>query len=178
VATGAGRIGCSITGQPGHPIENVLLSNLAFEYEGGGKRDRSAAEVPELPKAYPESTMFGELPAYGFYARHVKGLRFTNVRLRTTSPDLRHALVLDDTEDVAIAQLDADYSAGAAPALKLVQTRNALISGCQSRAKGGTFLQVAGASTAAVALVGNDLTVAAKATLIGREVPRKAISMR
>ena len=178
VATGVGRIGCSITGQPGHPIENVLLSNLMFESEGGGKRQLAAVEVAELPKQYPEALMFGELPAYSFYARHVKGLRFTNVRLRTTSPDLRHALVLDDTEDVAIAQLDADYSAGAAPSLKLVQARNALISGCQSRAKGGTFLQVAGASTRAVALVGNDLTAAAKATLIGREVPRNAISTK
>ncbi len=122
--------------------------------------------------------MFGELPAYGFFARHVKGLRFTNVRLRTTSPDLRHALVLDDTEDITIAQLDAGYSEGAAPTLKLAQTRNALISGCQTRAKGGTFLQVAGASTHAVALIGNDLTAAAKATLLGREVPRKAVSVK
>jgi len=35
--------------------------------------------------------MFGELPAYGFYCRHVKGLRFSGIRLQTDAPDLRHA---------------------------------------------------------------------------------------
>ena len=110
VATDVGRIGCSITGQPGHPIENVLLSNLTFTFEGGGDRERTAMEVPELPKKYPECTMFGELPAYGFYARHVNGLRFANVRLRTSKPDLRHAMVLDDVEDLAIDGLDAGFS--------------------------------------------------------------------
>ena len=29
--------------------------------------------VPELPTSYPEPSIFGILPAYGFYARHVKG---------------------------------------------------------------------------------------------------------
>ena len=96
VATEVGKIGCSITGQPRHPIEDILLSNLAFTFEGGGDRELTAKEVPELPKKYPECMMFGELPAYGFYARHVNGLRFSNVRLRTAKPDLRHAMVLDD----------------------------------------------------------------------------------
>ena len=178
VATGVGRIGCSITGQPGHPIENVLLSNLDFEYEGGGRRELAAVEVPELPRAYPECTMFGDLPAYGFYARHLKGLRFSNVQLRTVSPDLRHALVLDDAEEVAIHQLGADYSPGAVPTLKLVQTRHALISGCQPSAEGATFLQVAGASTHAVTLAGNDLGGVAKAALIGQEVPRRAVRVK
>jgi polygalacturonase len=178
IATGVGSIGCSITGQPGHPIENVQVSNLNCEFEGGVSRERAAGEVPEFSTKYPECTMFGELPAYGFYARHVKGLRFSNVRLRTKSPDLRHALVLEDSADVAIDQLDADHSHGAAPTLRLLQTRNALISGCQWRAKGGTFLQVTGATTRAVALIGNDLTGASEPTAIGEEVPERAVTVK
>jgi polygalacturonase len=106
VATEVGKIGCSITGQPGHPIENVLLSNLAITFEGGGTSDLMAKEVPELPKQYPECTMFGELPAYGFYARHVSGLRFSNVRLRTAKPDRRRAIVVEDVKELAIEGLD------------------------------------------------------------------------
>jgi hypothetical protein len=69
VATDVADTGCSITGQPGHMIENVLLSNLSFTFEGGGTRDLADKEVPELPRQYPECLMFGQLPAYGFYVR-------------------------------------------------------------------------------------------------------------
>lgn len=54
VATEVGPIGCSLTGQPGHPLENILLSNLAFTFEGGGTSDWTTKEVLELPKQYPE----------------------------------------------------------------------------------------------------------------------------
>jgi polygalacturonase len=125
VATDVGKYGCSITGQPGHPIENVLLSNFAFTFEGAGETELATKDVQERAKQYPECTMFGELPAYGFYARHINGLRFSNVRLRTAKPDLRHAMVLDDVEDLAIDGLDAGFSAGAAPMPSLVQARGA-----------------------------------------------------
>ncbi|MEK7707244.1 MAG: glycosyl hydrolase family 28 protein [Verrucomicrobiota bacterium] len=178
VATEVGKIGCSITGQPGHPIENVLFSNLLFTFEGGGARERTTAEVPELPKQYPECVMFGELPAYGFYARHVNGLRFSNVRLRTSKPDLRHAMVLDDVEDLAIDGLDAGFSPGAAPLLSLVQARGAMIRGCQPRAKGGTFLKLAGDATHHVTLIANDLAGVGQPTEIGSDVPAGALSLK
>jgi len=44
--------------------------------------------------------MFGVLPAYGFYCRHVRGLKFINVQLQTTTSDQRHAVVCEDVEDV------------------------------------------------------------------------------
>jgi polygalacturonase len=178
VATDVGRIGCSITGQPGHPVENVLLSNLSFVFEGGGSRELTTVEVPEHPKKYPECTMFGDLPAYGFYGRHVKGLRFTNIRLASSAPDLRHAIVLDDAEEAAVDGLDAGYSPGAAPILKLVQARGAIIRGCQPRAKDGTFLQVAGESTRAVALAGNDLSGVGRALAAAAEVAKDAVSVK
>jgi polygalacturonase len=178
VATDVGSIGCSITGQPGHPIENVLLNNLAFTFEGGGDRERTAKEVPELPKNYPESEMFGELPAYGFYARHVNGLRFSNVRMRTSKPDLRHAMVIDDVEDLAVDGLDAAFSAGAAPVLNLIQPRGALIRGCQPRAKDGVFLKLTGNATRQVTLIANDLSGVGQPTEVGPEVPAAALSVK
>jgi hypothetical protein len=178
VATDVSDIGCSITGQPGHFIENVLLSNLSFTFEGGGTRELADKEVPELPRQYPECLMFGRLPAYGFYVRHARGLRFANVQLRTSSPDLRHAMVLDDVETVSIDGLDAGFSPGAAPMLKMVQVRGALIRGCQPRAEGGTFLQVSGDATRNVALTGNDFESAGRPVDAGREVPERAVSVR
>lgn len=178
VATEVGRVGCAITGQPGHPIEDVLLSNLTLTFEGGGKREQTEVEVPELPKKYPECTMFGELPAYGFYARHVNGLRFTDVRLRTSKPDMRHAMVLDDVEDLAIDGLEAGFSAGAAPMLSLVQTRRAIIRGCQPQANGGVFLKLAGDATRQVTLIANDLAGVGRPVESASNVPTDAFSVK
>ncbi len=102
VANNVSKIGCSITGLPGHPIVNVLLSNIKLTFEGGGTEKEAAREVPKRPKAYPECTMFGVLPAYGFYCRHVNGLKFTNVQLQTIEPDRRSAIICDDVKNLEI----------------------------------------------------------------------------
>lgn len=100
VATQVAGIGCSITGLPGHPVENVTLSNIRIMAAGGGTKEHVTRTIPELPEVYPESTMFGMLPAYGFYCRHVDGLTFENVVVRTSAPDARPALVCEDVSDL------------------------------------------------------------------------------
>jgi hypothetical protein len=47
--------------------------------------------------------MFGNIPAYGVYARHVNGLVARDVHFTLDSPDVRPALRLDD---VAGADID------------------------------------------------------------------------
>src|ERR1035438_7137412 len=105
VATNMGVVGSSITGLPSQSVENVTLSNLQFTYEGGGTSQDAQRAVPERDNAYPEGWMFGALPAWGLYCRHVKGLKLHNVKLLLTAPDARHAMVFDDVED-----LDLDRS--------------------------------------------------------------------
>ena len=41
---------------------------------GGGAWVDDPYNVPEMPREYPEPSNFGILPAYGLYARHVRGL--------------------------------------------------------------------------------------------------------
>ena len=53
----------------------------------------------------PEFSMFGELPSWGFYVRHVKGITFRNVKLQLAADDYRPAFVLDDVEDVTLEGL-------------------------------------------------------------------------
>jgi len=105
--SGLSTNGCAIAGLPGHPIENITLENIDLTFDGGANVAHTTRKIPERPDAYPESTMFGMLPAYGFYCRHVKGLRFINVKLRTEKPDLRHAMVFEDVEDLLIKDFDA-----------------------------------------------------------------------
>jgi hypothetical protein len=54
--------------------------------------------VPELPAKYPDFSMFRELPAWGLYIRHARGIQVKNLRLYCTAKDYRTAIVLDDVE--------------------------------------------------------------------------------
>jgi hypothetical protein len=52
--------------------------------------------VPEKPAAYPDFSMFHELPAWGIYIRHARDVQFANVSLLCGKKDYRTAVVLDD----------------------------------------------------------------------------------
>jgi polygalacturonase len=97
-ATG-GSLASSITGLPGHPVRGVTLSDVNIVM-AGGSREAGPAEVPEVPGDYPHAPMFGPLPAFGLYVRHVDGLTLRNVRVRAAAPDARPAVLLDDVADL------------------------------------------------------------------------------
>jgi len=175
VATDVSPIGCSITGLPDHPIENVSLSHVRLTFEGGGRKDLASKQVEEFPDKYPESGMFGQLPAYGLYCRHVKGLSMRDVVLQTSTPDARHALVCDDVEDLTMDSLDAAHSPGAAAILRLVQTRGALIRGCRPQAADGAFLKLEGGASRNIVLAANDLSGVATVAETAPEVPKNAL---
>ena len=175
VATDVSGIGCSITGLSGHMVENVSLSNMKLSFDGGGTRQDASREIPEKAASYPESTMFGTLPAYGFYCRHVKGLKFTNLQLQTTSPDLRHAMVFDDAEDVSIDGLDSGFSSGAAATLKFVDTRRAIVRGCRPAARTSLFLKLQGSGSERIFLTGNDFSDVKKIAETERDVDKNAL---
>lgn len=97
----------SITGIPGHKVENVTLANIDIAYPGRGTKGMGYIgayrykDIPEQTNAYPEFHMFGELPAWGLFVRHVDGLTLDNVRMRCTAPDYRPVLVAtDDVTDL------------------------------------------------------------------------------
>ena len=102
-ATGAGKTGCSITGLPKHLVEHVTLENVRLWFDGGGTREDAQRAVPELPDKYPEFSMFGVLPAYGFYCRHARKLTFHNVEVYAAGEEARLPLVTEDVEDVTVA---------------------------------------------------------------------------
>jgi hypothetical protein len=70
-----------ISGIPGHSIEDLRLSNIRVYSKGGGTKEQAALDPPEKEDTYPEPTMFGDLPAYGFFIRHVKGLQMRDVEV-------------------------------------------------------------------------------------------------
>ncbi|MBQ3723329.1 MAG: glycoside hydrolase [Bacteroidales bacterium] len=104
---------CGIVGLEGQPIRNVTIENVEIHFPGGG--DPSFAKVgtyelekvPEMPTAYPEFSQYKELPAWGFYVRHAKGIHFHNVTLTAAEKDYRPAIVLDDVQGASFTNLKA-----------------------------------------------------------------------
>ncbi|MEM8523835.1 MAG: glycosyl hydrolase family 28 protein [Bacteroidota bacterium] len=102
----------SIVGIPDALIENVRLKNVEIRYPGGGNPSYAKVgleeldKVPELTDKYPEFSMFKELPAWGFYIRHAKGIVFENVKLSCAQEDYRTAVVLDDVHDIHFKKLE------------------------------------------------------------------------
>jgi polygalacturonase len=92
----AGSIGSSITGLPGHFVENVTLKNVQIEHRGGQK----GVDIPddEKEKEYPEGTMWGVLPAQGFFVRHARNIDFQQVTITAKDPDERPEYVRIDAE--------------------------------------------------------------------------------
>jgi polygalacturonase len=104
------RYGSIISGIPGHDIEDVQLSNVRIYYKGGGTREQAAVEPSEKEAAYPEPEMFGEMPAYGFFIRHVKGIRMSDVEVSYMKEDARPAFVLNDAKGVEFYRLRAQHA--------------------------------------------------------------------
>ena len=92
-----GNTACSITGQPGFPVRNVRLSEIIIESAGGGTVDDFQRPVGYKPKDYPEATMFGVLPAYGFYLRHAENIRFDNCAFVTRGSDERPVFYIEES---------------------------------------------------------------------------------
>lgn len=106
------RFAAIISGIPGHDIEDVRLNNIRIYYQGGGTKEQAALKPEEMEKAYPEPRMFGEMPAYGFFLRHVDGIEFNDIQVSFLKQDLRPAFVIDSVKNIEFDHLKAQHEAG------------------------------------------------------------------
>ena len=125
-----------IAGLPGHPIEDVRLSDIVITHRGGMTLEQVAqqpAELvntfflrgagltgprdpfvpPEQEKGYPEPSMFGLLPAHGLYVRHAKNLSVRDVAISFVNADTRPGVVLDDVAGAQFERVKMQRTPGA-----------------------------------------------------------------
>lgn len=89
--------GILITGIPGHYITGLTLENIHIRLLGTGTDEDAKSVVPEAIDQYPEVKTFGpKIPAYGVWARHVKGLTLRNVSFDLKNPDQRPMILCED----------------------------------------------------------------------------------
>ncbi len=106
------RYGSLIMGIPGHDVEDVKLSNIRILVTGGAGKEQATVEVPELETDYPDPRMFGQIPAYGFFIRHARGIELNNVDVAFENEDLRPAFILDDVKNVEFNNVEAEKVPG------------------------------------------------------------------
>lgn len=101
------RYPVAIAGLPGHPVEAVEMRDIDLTYEGGGTLEEAQAHPPEVPDAYPEPSMFGTLPAWALWLRHVRGLTIDRFHARHDGEDARPAVVVEDVRDLSVSAMPA-----------------------------------------------------------------------
>jgi polygalacturonase len=129
------RYGSIISGIPGHDVEDVRLSGIRIVYRGGltldqvarqpadlvntfffradgGVPPRQPYDTPEREKEYPETSMFGILPAYGFFIRHARGIELSDIDLSYLKEDRRPPFVLDSVEHIEFQHCKAATASG------------------------------------------------------------------
>ena len=104
-------IGSLITGQiyngTTYSITNLFFTNCNITFKGG------LNSVPGNPSEwnssqYPEANMFGNLPAWGYYLRHVSGVTFTRCTSTVSPSDARPEKATNDTTTPVI-RTDTDH---------------------------------------------------------------------
>src|SRR5579872_4503946 len=108
-----------LNGVHGGVLENITISNVHLRFEGGGTTEEAKREVPQIAGEY---FRIGTPPAYGLYARNVRGLTVGNVRFETANPDLRPAMLLDHVTDVAVNGFSAQGNKQAESLLRFLET--------------------------------------------------------
>ena len=127
IATGIEPMsGIQITGLPEQPIEGVRLENIRLVFNGGGTRTNALRVPPELGTMYPEPGRIGVLPAYGVFARHVRGLELANINVSFDKEDLRPAMACVDVDGLEIDNFKAQLAPGV-PAAKFNSVNHASI---------------------------------------------------
>ncbi|NML22201.1 glycoside hydrolase family 28 protein [Pseudoflavitalea sp. G-6-1-2] len=135
--------GILITGVPGHYISNVTLDNISIKLAGGGNAAHSRQVVPEAIDKYPEVKTFGPLvPAYGIWARHVKGLKLNRISFTLDSNDVRPAIICEDGDAISITNCDIPSTTGAEAVIRLEQVNKATITGNKVEGNAAALVRV------------------------------------
>lgn len=156
-------------------LEDIVFDDVRVTYGGGGTAEEAVCEVPQVAGEYFE---IGTPPAYGLFARNVRGLALNNVRFDVEKADLRPAVVLDHVEDVASSGLSAQGNPQAKSVLRVVDTRDTLLTASRVLTPAAVFLQVEGAASRGITVDGGDLSKAGSPFALEAGAPKEAVKLR
>ena len=156
-------------------LEQISFQDVHVSYEGGGTAEEAVRDVPKLAGEYFE---IGVPPAYGIYARNVRGLTLNNIRLEATQPDLRPAIIFDNVADSSVNGLSAQGNQQAHSLLRFIDTREVLLTASRVLTPAAAFLELEGAASDGITIDGGDLSKASKPLIYSRGATQKNVKLR
>jgi polygalacturonase len=117
--------GFVLSGVPGHYIEDITFHNVTIRVPGGGTPDDAAAsELPAFVDQRPEFFVLGDkIPFSGFFARHVRQLTLSDIRIETARPDVRPAVMCSDVDGLTTRGMDFIGEYNGSEKMRLVGVR-------------------------------------------------------
>lgn len=156
-------------------IEHVSFQDIHVTYEGGGTAAEAAAQVPKVAGEYFE---IGTPPAYGLYARNVRGLSLNNIRFELSKSDLRPAVAFENVSDAAINGLSAQGNPNARSLLRFSKTHDVLLTATRVLTAANALLEVVGANNSEITIDGGDLSKAVKPLTLSSGAAANAVRLR
>jgi polygalacturonase len=155
-------------------LEDISFQDVHVTYEGGGTVEEAAREVPKMAGEYFE---IGTPPAFGIYARNVRGLSLNNIRFEVESPDMRPAVVFESVSDASIHALSTQANEKS-EALRFTNAREVLLSACRLLTSASSFLKLLGQGNERITIDGGDISKATKPVVFTDGASPKAVKVR
>jgi hypothetical protein len=152
---------------------------VQVKYAGGGTAEQAAKrDVPKIAAEYfgVWDPLPGGPPAYGMYARNVKGLTLQNVRLEYEEADMRPALIFDNVQDASVNGLSIQGNPQT-EAVRLINCKDLLFSATRVLTSASSFLSVEGAESEGITVNGGDIRKASKQVVYRDGGSEKAIKI-
>ena len=160
-------------------LENISFTDVHVKYAGGGTAEQAAKVVPNEAAEYfgVWNHAPGGPPAYGMYARNVKGLSLQNVRFEYDEPDARPAVIFDNVEDASINGLSAKGNP-VNELLRFINSKDILLTGTRLLTPSAIFLLVEGSSSRDITVNGGDIQKAKQSLVAEKGALKTAVRMQ
>lgn len=161
-------------------LENISFTDVHVTFAGGGTAEQAAKRtVPSVAAEYfgVWNEPPGGPPAYGLYARNVKGLTLQNVRFEYEDAELRPAVIFDNVQDASITALSVQGSPQT-ELLRIINSRDILFTATRLLSPAKVFLQVEGAASENIIVEGGDLKKTAQSVAFENGARKNAVSCK
>lgn len=160
-------------------LENISFTDVHVSYAGGGTAAQAAKVVPNVAAEYfgVWDPAPGGPPAYGLYARNVKGLTLQNVRFEYDQPDARPAIIFDNVQDATINGLSAKGSS-TNELLRFINSKDVLLTATKVLTPAATFLRVEGAASEGITVDAGDIRKASQVLAVENGATKESVKLR
>jgi len=160
-------------------LENISFMDVHVKYAGGGTAEQAAKTVPNEAAEYFGVWNHdpGGPPAYGMYARNVKGLTLQNVRFEYEEPDARPAIILDNVEDASINNLSAQGHENST-LVRFINSKDVLVTSARLLTPSAVFLLVEGSASRNITVNGGDIQKARQSLVTDKGALKSAVRMQ